>query len=221
MTPDELEGASQRVLRRIRRRLAKVLRAAPQRGRLWRDSRATAVIEFAFALPILCTMVFSLYEVTEGVICYMKVSDVANTIGDLIGQTTRAQGGVGNTDFDNLYIAAQLVMSNTTGGGLGFSIANVYYDVNGNNPTESWHVERGNASAVNNATSFVSGLGTAHGSTLVIKVTYTYTSLLDYFIKTPIVISTEVAAQPRNLLPVYSYNQGTPCPPASGSQTCS
>jgi len=189
--------------------------------KLLRQNRATAVIEFAFALPILCLMVFALYEVTQGVICYMKVNDTANTIGDLLGQTTIAQGGVGNSDFDNMYIAAQLVMSNTNGGSLGFSVANVYYDTTGANPVQSWHVERGGAAAVGNAVSFVSGLGSASGSTLVIKVTYTYRSALNYFITSPIVISSEIAAQPRNLLPIHGYNQGTPCPPASGSASCS
>jgi Flp pilus assembly protein TadG len=187
-------------------------------GKLLRNCRATAAIEFAFALPILCGMVFSMYEVTQGVICYMKVVDVANTVGDLLGQTSIAQGGVGNTDFDNVYIAAQLVMSNSTGNNLGIAIANVYYDATGKNPTVSWQVERGGASAMSNAVSFVSGLGSANGSTLVIKVTYNYTSLLNYFITTPIVISSQVAAQPRNLLPP-AYTQGTPCPPAN--ETCS
>ncbi|MBV9554444.1 MAG: hypothetical protein JO032_16810 [Alphaproteobacteria bacterium] len=204
------EPRSPSLPRRLRRRL----------GALLRNCRATAAIEFAFALPILCGMVFAMYEVTQGVICYMRVADVANTVGDLLGQATIAQGGVGNNDFDNMYIAAQLVLGNTTGNSLGLAIANVYYDANGKNPTVSWQVERGGAAAMTNAATFVNGLGTANGSTLVIKTTYTYTSLLNYFITTPIVISAQVAAQPRNLLPP-AYPQGTPCPPANGSQSCS
>jgi len=99
--------------RRIRHRLVRLLR----------DSRATVAIEFAFALPILCLMTFGLYEVTEGVITYMKVVDVANTVADLMGQTTIAAGGVGNSDFDNYYVAAQLVMMPSTGNNLGIAIA--------------------------------------------------------------------------------------------------
>jgi Flp pilus assembly protein TadG len=197
--------------RRLLRRLAKLLR----------ECRATAAIEFAVALPILCAMVFALYEVTQGVICYMKVVDVANTVGDLLGQTTVAAGGVGNNDFDNMYIAAQLVMTNSTGSNLGLAIADVYFDNTGKNPAVLWQVERGGAGAMTNATTFVSGLGTDNGSALVIQATYTYTSLLNYFITTPIVISAQIAAQPRNLLPP-AFTQGTPCPPppTSGSQTC-
>jgi len=203
-------GAQRQMPGRFLRRFAELLR----------NSRATAAIEFAFALPILCGMVFALYEVTQGIICYMKVVDVANTVGDLLGQTSIAQAGVGNNDFDNMYIAAQLVMTSSTGNSLGLAIANVYYDSTGKNPKVAWQVERGGAAAMVNAASFVSGLGTANGSTLVIQATYTYTSLLNYFITTPIVISSQVAAQPRNLLPP-AYTQGTPCPPASGSESCS
>lgn len=188
-------------------------------GRLRRDVRATVAIEFAFALPLMLMMTLALYEVTQGVICYMKVVDVANTVADLMGQTTLAQGGVGNTDFDNYYIAAQMVIYPSTGSNLGLAIANVYYNSSGGSPAVNWQVQRGGAAAITNATSFVTGLGSANGSTIVVKASYTYTSLLDYFLTSPIVITSEVAEQPRNLLPP-AYTTGTPCPPASGTETC-
>jgi Flp pilus assembly protein TadG len=187
--------------------------------RLLRDCCATVSIEFAFALPILCGMTFALYEITQGVITYMKVIDVANTVSDLIGQLLTAPGGVGNVEFDNYYIAGQLVLAPNTGN-LKLAIASVYYDATGANPTVRWHVERGGAAAIANATTFVNGLGTAYGSTIVVQASYTYTSLLNYFITTPIVISAEVAGQPRNYLPP-AFQQGIPCPPASGPETCS
>jgi hypothetical protein len=203
------------------------LNLSPARGgplrhlrRLLHDSCATVAIEFAFALPILCMMTFGLYEITEGVITYMKVVDVANTVSDLIGQVLEcAQCGVGNQEFDNYYIAGQLVLAPNTGN-LKLAIASVYYDSTGANPTVKWHVERGGAAAISNATTFVNGLGTAYGSTIVVQATYTYTSLLDYFITSPIVISAEVAGQPRMFLPP-AYQQGIPCPPTAGTETCS
>lgn len=205
-----------RPLQRLRTLAGRVGNGFRQLGR---DTRAMVAIEFAFALPIMLMMTLGLYEVTQGVICYMKVVDVANTVADLIGQTSIAQGGVGDTDFNNYYIAGEMVMYPSTGNNLGIAIANVYYNSSGGGPTVNWQVQRGGAAAITNATSFVTGLGSANGSTLVIQVSYTYTSLLNYFITTPIVITTEVAAQPRNLLPP-AYTQGTPCPPASGTETC-
>jgi Flp pilus assembly protein TadG len=185
---------------------------------LLRDCRATIAIEFGFALPVLCGLTFSLYEVTEGVICYMKVVDVAHTVADLIAQTQPT--GIGSIEFSNYYIAGQLVMTPSTGTNLGFSVASVYYDVNGANPTVAWQVQRGGAAAITNAKSFVSGLGSANGSTIVVQASYTYSSLLDYFITSPIVITSEVSEQPRYALPQQNL-QGIPCPPTNGSDTCS
>jgi Flp pilus assembly protein TadG len=190
-------------------------------ARLLRDCRATVAIEFAFALPIMCLMTFGMYEVTEGVICYMKVVDVANTVSDLIGQQLTAATGIGTSEFNNYYIAGEMVMTPSSGSNLGLAIASVYYDSTGKNPTLAWQVERGGAAAMTNATSFVNGLGTANGSTIVVKASYTFTSPLDYFITKPIVISAQVAQQPRNFLPGAGYKQGIPCPPINGSESCS
>lgn len=185
---------------------------------LLRDCRATIAVEFSFALPILCALTFSLYEVTEGVICYMKVVDVAHTVADLIAQTPPT--GIGSTEFNNYYIAGQLVMTPSSGSNLGFAVASVYYGPGGNTPTIAWQIQRGGAAAISNATSFVSGLGSTNGSTVIVQATYTYTSLLDYFITSPIVITSEVSEQPRYAIPGTS-NDGIPCPPTDGSDSCS
>jgi len=187
-------------------------------GALLRDCRATVAIEFGFTLPILCMMTFALYEVTEGVICYMKVVDVAHTVADLVAQAPTT--GIGSTEFNNYYIAGQMVMMPSTGSNLGFAVANVYYNSSGASPTVGWQIQRGGASALSNATTFVSGLGSDNGSTIVVQASYTYTSLLDYFITSPITITSEVSEQPRYAIPP-SNAQGIPCPPTNGSDTCS
>jgi Flp pilus assembly protein TadG len=194
--------------------------------RLLYDSCGTVAIEFAFALPILCGMTFALYEITEGVITYMKVVDVANTVSDLIGQQSLAESGIADQDLDNYYMAGEMVMAPNVGSNLKLAVASVYYDLNGANPTRCWHAERGGAAVISNATTFVNGLGTAYGSTIVVQATYTYTSLLNYFITNPIVISAEIVGQPRNLLPTPAgtgYTKGIPYPPSQPppTQICS
>jgi Flp pilus assembly protein TadG len=188
-------------------------------GRLLRDTRATVAIEFAFALPLMLMMTLALYEVTQGVICYMKVVDVAHTVADLVAQAPST--GIGNTEFSNYYIAGQMVMYPSTGSNLGFAVASVYYNSSGAGPTVAWQIQRGGSAAITNATSFANDLGFANGSTVVVQATYTYTSLLDYFLTSPITISYEVAEQPRYALPGSGDDQGIPCPPTSGSETCS
>jgi len=197
---------------RLRARMTSVIAA------LLRDCRATVAIEFGFTLPILCAMTFSLYEVTQGVICYMKVVDVAHTVADLVAQAPNT--GIGSTQFNNYYVAGQLVMSPSTGSNLSFAVASVYYNSTGASPTVAWQVQRGGAASIGNATSFVSGLGSANGSTIVVQATYAYNSVLDYFITSPIVITSEVSEQPRYAIPPANA-QGIPCPPTNGSDTCS
>jgi len=200
------------MITRLRSRMRSVF------GALLRDCRATIAIEFGFALPILCAMTFSLYEVTEGVICYMKVVDVAHTVADLVAQAPTT--GIGSTEFNNYYVAGQLVMMPSTGSNLGFAVASVYYNSTGAGPTIAWQIQRGGSAAISNATSFVNGLGSDNGSTIVVQASYTYTSLLDYFITSPIVITSEVSEQPRYAIPP-SNTEGIPCPPTNGSDTCS
>src|SRR6202035_827248 len=96
--------------------------------RLLRDRCATVSIEFAFALPILCGMTLGLYEITEGVITYMKVVDVANTVSDLIGQQSKAESGIADQDLDNYYIAGEMVMAPNVGSNLKLAVASIYYD---------------------------------------------------------------------------------------------
>jgi Flp pilus assembly protein TadG len=201
---------------------ATVLRNAVRRtfARLLRDCRANVAIEFGFVLPIMCMMTFALYEVTEGVICYMKVVDVANTVSDLIGQQLTSATGIGTNEFTNYYTAGQLVMTPSSGSNLGLAVASVYYNAVGGSPVTAWQITRGGASTMSNPTTYISGLGTANGSTVVVQATYTYTSALNYFITTPIRITATVTGQPRNFLPGSGYLEGIPCPPTNGSEGC-
>jgi Flp pilus assembly protein TadG len=184
--------------------------------KLFGDRRGVAAIEFAFALPILCMMVFSLYEVAEAVITYYRVVDVANSVADLVGQTTQAAGGMGNTDFDNLYTAGQVMMSPSSGSTLKLNVASLTFNAKGTTATLAWQIERGGATAIATATlkSDALPLAVDNGSVITVVATYTYTSALNYFIKTPITMTFQAYALPRNLKAVA-------CPPPSGAETCS
>lgn len=180
------------------------------------DRAGVAAIEFAIALPVLCMMVFGVYEITQAIICYYKVVDAASSIADLIGQTTVAEGGVGNTDFDNFYTAGQMVMSPNSGTPLKLNIASITYNSTGGGATVAWQVERGGASAVGSSTltSAVSTLGVASGSVIVVKASYSFTSPLNYFVTSAITMSYQAYAIPRNVLKLA-------CPPSGSGESCS
>lgn len=183
-----------------------------QARQILRRHEGAAALEFALILPVLCLLVFALYEVAQGVICYYRVVDAANSVADLIGQTPR-QGGVGNTDFDNFYLAGEAVMSAGTGSGLRLAMASVTFDNNGLNPTVAWQVQRGGAAAMTNLAAAAASLGSPNGSVIAVRATYAYNSPLDHFISSPITLSQQVFAVPRALDKV-------PCPPPGTSQSC-
>ncbi len=180
---------------------------------LFGDRKGVAAIEFAFALPILCMMVFALYEISEGVICYYKLVDAANSVADLVGQTTTTEGGIGNTDFNNLYTAGQMIMSPDSGSTLKLAIASVTFNSTGKSGQVAWQVERGGAAEMTNAVTATANLGIANGSVIVVQGIYTYTSALNYFVKKPISMSYQAFALPRNMATI-------PCPPPNSSQSC-
>lgn len=179
------------------------------------DRAGVVAIEAAFALPILCMMVFGMYETAQAVICYYKLIDAANSIADLISQTTAASAGVGNTDFDNFYVAGQLIMSPNVGAGLKLDIASVNFSSKGK-ASIGWHVQRGGASATSNASlkAATSTLVVNKGSVVVVQASYSYTSALNYFITSPISMTFQAFAIPRNVLQLD-------CPPTGSGESCS
>lgn len=180
------------------------------------DRAGAVAIEFAIALPVLCMMVFGVYEIAQAVICYYKLIDAASSIADLVGQTTVAAGGVGNNDFDNLYTAGEMIMLPNTGSTLQLNIASITFNSLGTGATVAWQIERGGASAVAKATlkTAVSTLGVASGSVIIVKGTYSFSSALNYFITAPLTLTFQAYAVPRNMLQIA-------CPPSGSGESCS
>jgi Flp pilus assembly protein TadG len=180
------------------------------------DRAGVVAIEFAIALPVLCMMVFGVYEITQAVICYYKLVDAASSIADLIGQTTVAEGGVASGVFDNLYSAGQMVMSPNSGTPFELDIASVTYNSSGAGATVAWQIQRGGAGKIGNSslTSAASTLGVASGSVIVVQATYSFSSPLNYFITAPLTMTFQAFAIPRNMLQI-------PCPPSGSGESCS
>jgi Flp pilus assembly protein TadG len=180
------------------------------------DRAGVVAIEFAIALPVLCMMVFAVFEITQAIICYYKLVDAASSVADLIGQTTVSEGGVASGDFDNLYSAAQLVMSPNSGTPLELDVASITFNSSGAGAKVGWQIERGGAGKIKNATltSSASTLGVASGSVIIVQATYSFTSPLDYFLKNPVTMTFQAFAIPRNMLQIA-------CPPSGSGESCS
>jgi len=182
---------------------------------LWRKRGGSAAVEFAFVLPVLIVMFMGVFEVSQGLVVYMKVIDVADTVSDLIAQ----QKQVANTDIDNYYTAGKLVMTPSPGAGLGLAVASVTFDPVTAAASVAWHVEEGGAAAMTNLVNGATGLGLKCAnqvptpvnpcdSVIAAEASYTYNSALSYLIQQPITITARVYSRPRA---VFTIPCTAPC----------
>jgi len=163
--------------------------------KLWKERRGTVSVEFALVLPLLAAMFCGVFEVSQALIVYMKVIDVADTVSDLVAQ----QKAVATADINNYYLAGQMVMTPSPGGGLGLTIASVTFDPNTGAPAVAWQVERGGASPMPDAAAAATGLGSPGDSVIEANAIYTYTSVLKYLLPNGITMSSRVFSRPRQV----------------------
>lgn len=71
-----------------------------------RDERGTALIEFAFALPVLLTMFYAAIELTRYILFHEKMEAAAVQVIDIINQETEVTAG----DLDDLFSAIPTMM---------------------------------------------------------------------------------------------------------------
>jgi len=61
---------------------------------LWRKCGGAASIEFSFILPVMVVMFMGVFEVSQALIVYMKVVDVADTVTEMRKQKHAFDRGV-------------------------------------------------------------------------------------------------------------------------------
>jgi Flp pilus assembly protein TadG len=169
------------------------------------DCAGAAAVEFALVLPIAVSLFCGTFEVTNLVVAYMKVTNVADTVAELVAQT-----GINQTlhaaDIDDIYKAGQLIMTPADGTGLKVAVASVLFDATTGIASLKWQQTRGNATAMTNlpATVTTLGLGGKGDDVIVAEASYTYTSIIGYVLQTPITVTRRVYGRPR-LVPEVKY----------------
>lgn len=162
---------------------------------LARDKTGVAMIEFGLVLPLMATMFCGAWEGSQAIICYMKLSNAADTVVDLATQ----QKTIHSSNIDDFYTSAQLVLTPNNATGLGLAIASVTFDPTTGAAAIAWQQTRGGATPMSAATitSLSSGLGNAGDSVIVAQLSYTYTSSLDYVLPKLINLNTSAMQRPR------------------------
>src|SRR5580658_3804934 len=97
--PPEHDAAIERRLQKRALLMRNLLHpAAPKRARLIDDRRGTAAIEFAFIFPVMLTLFFGSFEVTNLLMLNLKLTAATEDASDLLAQTRSSQNNVAPSD---------------------------------------------------------------------------------------------------------------------------
>lgn len=190
-------------------------------ARFWLGEQGLAAVEFAFVLPIILAMFMGLVELSHASGVRAQVINVASTSGDLISQASTTTG----SDMDNAFAASKAILFPHETKVLAVSITSVIATGAGKPFAVAWSCTMTGASAVKPAplkkgdtvTTLPAGIlaDNSGGSVIWSRVTYQYTSFLDYFLPGTRSWTNDFYVKPRRVLQVPFSNS-----PATTMGTC-
>lgn len=190
--------------------------------RFWFGEQGLAAVEFAFVLPIILIMFIGLIELSNASGVRAQVINMASTSSDLIAQESATNGG----DMDTAFAATKAVLFPQDTKVAAITITSVIDGGAGKPPVIAWSCSMKGANAVstspfskgaNPSPALPTGVLTAGsgGSVIWSRVTYKYTSFLNYFLPGTATWTNDFYGKPRRVLQIpYSSS------PATASGTC-
>ncbi|UTD27452.1 TadE/TadG family type IV pilus assembly protein [Bradyrhizobium sp. WD16] len=174
--------------------------------RFRRDAGGASAVEFAIILPMMLVLFFGTVELSNGVAVDRKVTLTARTLSDLVSQAST----VADSDFTNSFDASSSIMTPYSSGPVKAIISEVKVDSAGV-ATVAWSKSR-NATARAPGSSVTLPAALAVPSTYLIwsEVSYTYTPVVGYVLKTGLTLSDQFFTRPRQSACVL-YSQSV-CP---------
>lgn len=183
-----------------------------------RDTRGIGATEFAIILPLMLTLFFGVLEISNGVAVDRKVTRVARALADL---TTQCKS-VASSDLQNSFAASGAIMSPYAPEPIQATLSEIYIDTNKIAKIQ-WSTSAtitqssGVTSAAlktspRNAGDVVtvdSNLSVADTYLIWSEVSYRYTPVVGYVIKSGVTLSDQTYTRPRQTKDV-PYN-GTAC----------
>ncbi len=182
-----------------------VLRGRRLAVRFGNDRRGVAAVEFAFILPLMLTLMLGMIDVSSGVAIDRKVTLTARTLSDLVSQGTK----VSSTDISNFFKMGSAIMTPyaVTPATMTQKISAVSIDA-----SKKAKVVWSYSGAVNGASSVTVTTGYAKDTVITTipadllvantqliwsEVTYTFTPITGYIIKTNVPLSEDCYTRPR------------------------
>ena len=139
-------------------------------GTLRDDRRGVALIEFAFAAPILMLLFVGGYQLSDAFFAYRKVTLATRTISDLTTRFTK----VSDEDLDTILNASQQVMAPYKPSAATMTVSQINIDKDGNS-TVDWSRGKNMSGLTKNAAfTLPAAIKQPNTSLIVSQITYTY-----------------------------------------------
>jgi Flp pilus assembly protein TadG len=183
------------------------------------DDRGVASLEFAIVLPIMLSLLFATYELTQLVRVQLKVDSAAQAIADMVAQQAAGVTSGTSGSLGNFCTAGGLMMTPfaVDTGGTGTTSANAFSVAMASvtNYTSTgvkldWESDRSctvtatqlgtsaTSLATGPTTNLIPTAGAPGDSVIIAKVNYIYDSPLQYFLPGLITLTDTAFARPRN-----------------------
>jgi Flp pilus assembly protein TadG len=157
-----------------------------------RDEGGTAVVEFAFLLPIMLMLFIGVVEVTNVLRLDRKVVAAAQATADLVTQRRE----VSDAQLNDILRAAELILEPFPASALSIGIAGVQFDAEDGDPEVDW-TKSWNGGSVPDATTLAEGLGGPGEGVVVVQVTYSYTPMFFDFVMSAADVEETAVLRPR------------------------
>lgn len=170
------------------------LKELPVIGRLARDRRGVAAVEFALILPIIAMMAFGTVEVTDGWAIKRKLTHITSTLGDLVTQSKI----ITDADMKNILDASSAIIVPYDSSLLKIVVSGITIDTNAK-ATVKWSDAR-NATPLTKGATYTglpATLQTASTFLVVAQITYNYKPSVFYVLTAAINFSDQFYLRPR------------------------
>jgi len=161
-------------------------------GKLLRDNRGNATIDFAFLLPIMLMLFIGVVEATNLLRLDRKVVAAAQTAADLVTQ----RRVVNDAQLDDILTAVELIFEPFPVASHEVAIVGVRFDSGDGDPEVDWTKSKNGGSAPDALAQAV-GLGAPGEGVVVVRVTYQYTPVFFDFIISQTQIEETAILRPR------------------------
>ena len=158
-----------------------------------RDERGVSAVEFALLAPFMIALYLGSVQLTLGLTADRKVSQVANTVADLVTQDDFVTDG----DLADIYAAADAILNPFDTGALSLRITSVRMDADGEVFVDWSEGDGMTALDTDNLPDLPDGLLAPMNSIIMVEAHYRFATNLGELTKTPINLSDTAYLRPR------------------------